>query len=123
MNISKNKDENKISFKDFQKCILDYQIKSRDRYLKNFVSSFRKSDKDNNGVINEEEFYELLTNIKIYGELLEENAVRLLNIIDPNNNKQIIFSDCVSLFKMVYNHFLKINLKNRRCFRLRITIR
>ena len=80
---------------------MDFLIKSRDRYLKNFVLLFRKSDTDNNGVLNEDEFYLLLKNLNVYDENLEDNAIRLLNIIDPHNNKQIIFSECVSLFKMV----------------------
>jgi len=95
------KEEYKISYKDFQKIVLDFQIKSRDRYLKNFVALFRRSDSDNNGIINEEEFFELLKNLNVYDDYLEENAIRLLNIIDPHNHKQIIFTECVSLFKMV----------------------
>jgi hypothetical protein len=84
---------------------MDFLIKSRVNYLKNFVILFRKSDSDNNGVLNEEEFYLLLKNLNIYDEYLEENAIRLLNIIDPNNHKTIIFSECVSLFKMVIRFF------------------
>ena len=99
--MSRIKEEYKISFKDFQKIVLDFQIKSRDRYLKNFVALFRRSDSDNNGIINEEEFFELLKNLNVYDDYLEENAIRLLNIIDPHNHKQIIFTECVSLFKMV----------------------
>ena len=91
MNLSKvKKEENKIL----------------DKYLKNFVILFRKCDFDNNGILNEEEFKELLKNLKIYDDHLEENANRLLHIIDPQNHKQIIFSDCVSLFKMVNKKFL-----------------
>lgn len=99
--MSRIKEEYKISFKDFQKIVLDFQIKSRDRYLKNFVYLFRKADADNNGILNEEEFFELLKNLNVYDDYLEENAIRLLNIIDPHNHKQIIFTECVSLFKMV----------------------
>lgn len=111
--MSRVKEENnKILFKELQKIVMDYQIKSRDKYLKNFVALFRRSDTDNNGVIDEEEFYFLLKNLHIYDDYLEENAIRLLNIIDPNNTKQIIFSECVALFKMVsiiYFIFLKLS--------------
>jgi Ca2+-binding EF-hand superfamily protein len=115
--MSKIKIEYKIAFKDFQKIVMDFQIKSRDKYMKNFVLLFRKSDTDNNGIINEEEFFEFLKNLNIYDDFLEENAIRLLNIIDPHNHKQIIFSECVSLFKMVIVFFpiIKfINLSNRK---------
>jgi len=99
--MSRIKEEYKISFKDFQKIVFDFQIKSRDRYLKNFVALFKKSDTDNNGMLNEQEFFELLKNLNVYDDYLDENAIRLLNIVDPHNHKQIIFTECVSLFKMV----------------------
>jgi len=101
----KNKDEKKLTFKEFQKLVMDFLKRSRVNYLKNFVILFRKSDTDNNGVLNEDEFYLLLKNLNVYDEYLEDNAIRLLNIIDPNNNKAIIFSECVSLFKMVLAYF------------------
>ena len=100
--ISRSKEEFKIAYKDFQKILLDYQIKSRDKYLRNFVQIFKKCDADNNGILNEDEFVKLLSNIGIYQEI-EENALRLLTVIDPYNNKQITFSECVSLFSMVRN--------------------
>jgi len=69
--------------------------------LKNFVLLFKKFDMDNNGILNEEEFVNILSATSIYGEALEENTIRLLSMIDPNNNKQITFSECVSLFGRV----------------------
>ena len=101
INLSRQKEEFKIAYKDFQKILLDYQIKSRDKYLKNFVRIFKKCDNDNNGIINEDEFIQLLSYMSVYGELIEENSVRLLSVVDPYNNKQITFSECVSLFSMV----------------------
>lgn len=101
MNMSKLKEEFKIAYKDFQKILLDYQIKSRDKYLRNFVYLFKKCDMDNNGIINEEEFVNLLASMSVYGDMLEDNSIRLLTIVDPYNNKQITFSECVSLFSMV----------------------
>jgi Ca2+-binding EF-hand superfamily protein len=101
INLSRQKEEFKISYKDFSKILLDYQIKTRDKYLKNFVCLFKKCDTDNNGIINEEEFVNLMAITGIYGEHLEENSLRFLTVIDPYNNKQITFSECVSLFSMV----------------------
>ena len=62
---------------------------------------FKKVDNDNNGIINEEEFINILSSANVYGEHLEEQSFRLLSLIDPNNNKQITFSECVSLFGQV----------------------
>ena len=81
--------------------MLDHHIKSKDRYLKNFVGLFKKHDNDNNGIINEGEFVNILTSTNFYGEYLEEQTMRLLSVIDPNNNSQITFSECVSLFSQV----------------------
>jgi Ca2+-binding EF-hand superfamily protein len=81
--------------------LLDYQIKSRDRYLKNYVQAFKQHDTDNNGILNEEEFINLLEDLNIYSKENEEQAVSLLNAIDPYNNKQITFSETVALFSMV----------------------
>ncbi len=81
--------------------MLDYQIKTREKYLKNFVFLFKKCDYDNNGIINEEEFIHLIELTGNYRLTVQENSMRLLNIIDPFNNKQITFSECVSLFSMV----------------------
>ena len=111
VNLNRNKDEMKVSYKEFQKILLDHHIKSKDRYLKNFVLLFKKFDSDNNGIINEEEFVNILATANIYGDALEEQSFRLLSMIDPNNNKQITFSECVSLFTQVNNIFKLINFK------------
>ena len=104
VNLSRQKEEIKILYKDFQKILLDYQIKSRDKYLRNFVYLFKKSDLDNNGILNEEEFVGLLSFMGVYGDAIEENAQRLLNQVDPYNNKQITFSESVSLFSLVRDY-------------------
>jgi Ca2+-binding EF-hand superfamily protein len=79
--------------------VLDSQIRTRDKYLRNFVYLFKTVDTDSNGILNEEEFINLLAMMNIYSEkYFDENANRLLNIADPFNNKQITFSECVTLF-------------------------
>jgi hypothetical protein len=101
--LSNQDSELKIAFSEFVKMVLDFQIRSRDRYLKNFCYLFKKQDKDNNGIINEEEFINLLSSFGIYNKsnsYFNENADKLLNIIDPFNNSQITFSECVNLFSM-----------------------
>lgn len=92
------KDDLRIYFKDFSKLVMDFQIKMRESYLKNFVVIFKKIDKDNDGIINESEFFELVKSFNYYGEQVEEEADRLLNIIDPYNNQIVCFSECITLF-------------------------
>ncbi len=42
-----------IDYNVFQKIILDFQLKSHEKFLKNFVQLFRRSDRDINGIIDE----------------------------------------------------------------------
>jgi hypothetical protein len=81
--------------------LTDFQIISRDDYLRNFIILFRKFDTDRNGILNEEEFINLIDSMKVYNQIeFDEKVNRLLNIIDPYNYKQIIFSNCVDLFSI-----------------------
>ena len=96
--LSKLKEEYNIPFKDLVKIIHEFQIKQREKQLKNFVQLFKNVDKDNNGIINEEEFVNLLYNMNIFGDQLKRKIVELLTQVDPYNNKQITFSECVNLF-------------------------
>jgi len=100
--MANNKEEFKIAYKEFQKILLDFQIKSREKYIKNFLNLFKKVDTDNNGIISEEEFIRLTMSMNVYNSNINENIMRLLNIIDPANNKQITFSDCIKLFSNVF---------------------
>ena len=96
--LSRMKEEYNIPLKDLVKILHEFQIKLREKYLKNFVILFKNVDKDNNGIINEEEFVSLLYNMNIFGDQLKIKIVELLTQIDPFNNKQITFSECVNLF-------------------------
>jgi len=96
--VSRIKDEYNCPFHDFQKVVLDFQLRNHDKFLKNFIYIFKKADVDNNGIISEEEFANLVNMIGVYREDFNEQVSRLLHIIDPFNKQQIIFSDCVSLF-------------------------
>ena len=58
---------------------------------------FKKFDADNNGIIDEEEFINLIYNLNLFHTKVKENVVGLLTLVDPNNNKQITFTECVTL--------------------------
>lgn len=107
-NLAKIKEEYKIPYSDFVKCVLDFQIRLRDKYLKNFTSLFRSVDKDSNGIINEEEFLNLIALMNIYPKhTLADNSNLLLNNVDPFNNKQITYTECVNLFAEEFCHSLQ----------------
>ena len=99
-NLSKNKEEMNISYKDFIRIVCNHQIKTRDKYLKNFVKLFKKVDVDSDGILNEEDFINLVKSIPYCQNNIEEYIFKFLSIIDPFNNKKITFSECVSLFSM-----------------------
>ena len=100
---------------DLVKILHEFQIKQREKKLKNFVQMFKRVDKDNNGIINEEEFVSLLYNMNIFGDQLKQKIVELLTQIDPYNNKQITFSECVNLFQSIpYEPEGNININNNQ---------
>ena len=92
-------DEKNILYSDFIKIVLDNHIRFRDKQLKNFVEIFRSVDTNRDGVINEEEFGELIQKMKIFKEDDVENRIfQYLEIIDPFDNQKITFSECVTFF-------------------------
>merc|ERR1711998_210218 len=89
-----DKDKGKIMYEDFLKILLDFQLKGHEKFLLKFMKLFRQFDKDKNGVVNEEEFRQLIIATdpnKSDGEIQD-----LLNLVDPHNNQQISFSECVN---------------------------
>ena len=99
--VNQMKMNNNILYKDFIKIVLDYHIRLRDKQLRNFVNLFRKIDKDKNGILNEEEFSELVRSFKVYNEEDVDGSIfKFLSILDPYDNQKITFSECVSLFSL-----------------------
>ena len=99
-NITKLNEDLNITYKDFLRLLCIYQIKNRDKYLKNFVQLFRKHDSDLDGILNENEFANLIRDIPYCKNNEDEYIFKFLSIIDPFNNKKITFSECVSLLSM-----------------------
>lgn len=89
---------NEIDYKNFIKIIIEYQIKSRENYLKNFVKIFKMIDINNYGILDENQFYKLIYGLQYYGDDFENQTGRLLFSIDPYNNKQVTFNECIILF-------------------------
>lgn len=90
------KDYERLQFKDFQKIILDFQLKEHEKFLEKYINVFKSIDSDNNGVINESEFRELVQSMDVIGD--EDEVNYLLQMIDPFNNQQMTFSELVHLF-------------------------
>ena len=86
----------RISYADFLKVMLDFQLKGHEKFLAKFIQVFRKVDRDADGIINEHEFTELVLIMDL--GFSEADITRLLQIIDPYDNQQITFSEGVGLF-------------------------
>ena len=97
-NINRLKEEANIPYKDFVQLVCENQIQNREKYLKRFVGLFKKFDTDEDGILNEEEFLEMIKSIPYCQNNLEYFVDKLLNKIDPFNNKRFIFNDCVNAF-------------------------
>lgn len=103
-NLNKIQEAKHICYQSFIKIILDFQIKSRVNFLKIYTDLFKSVDSDNNGIISENEFLQLINTISFRNKLnLEPLSTKLLNLVDPFNNKQITYSDTINvLSKEVY---------------------
>jgi hypothetical protein len=99
LKILNEKEKPVIEYNIFQKVILDFQLKSHEKFLKNFVACFRLVDKDMNGIIDEPEFREMIGYFESHA--MRCDPEKLLAVIDPYNHQQITFSQCVSLFSSV----------------------
>ena len=97
-NISKLKEEANIPYFDFIQLVCENQIENREKYLKKFVQLFKKFDTDEDGILNEEQFLEMIKSIPYCLSNLDYYIDILLNKIDPFNHRRFIFSDCVNAF-------------------------
>lgn len=101
------RDYEKLPFEDFQKIILDFQLKEHEKFLEKFIVIFKSIDTDNNGVINEDEFRDLISSMDVIQN--EEEVNYLLQVIDPYNNQQMTFSELVHLFSSVSSYYSYIS--------------
>ena len=77
------------------KTVQDYQLSKHELFLDGFLKLFQDEDTDQNGIINEEEFYRLLENMEI--GVTEQMSQEFLNQLDPCNFQKITFSDIIQL--------------------------
>ena len=81
---------------------LEYQIKLHIKYLKPFVKLFQSIDTNRDGILDEEQFVQLIKNMNIFEE---QNIVQIveefLNNLDPYGYKRVTFSEIVELFTKI----------------------
>ena len=97
--LEKENETNTLDYNDLLQIFLEFQMDLRENYLKPFVDLFKSVDDDNDGIINETQFINLIKKMNIFDDNnLDVKINKLLNAIDPYGDKHIIFSDCVDLF-------------------------
>ncbi|KAG2393869.1 hypothetical protein C9374_003633 [Naegleria lovaniensis] len=84
----------RVPYKTFLEVLLDFQLESHEKFLSKFVKMFREVDSNKDGILNQHELKQLLTTINPNGT--DEEYQNFVSIIDPNNNQQITFSECVT---------------------------
>ena len=93
-----NLSEEKISYQKFIQIIIEFQIRLRDIYLKNFNEMFIKVDTNRDGIINEGEFYQLIEGINVYDQdNVDQQVNAFLSYIDPYKTGNILYSDVIDL--------------------------
>lgn len=53
----------KIKYGIFLKAVLDFQLKNHEKLIKPFVQVFKMRDRDNDGIVNEEQFVQIIEDI------------------------------------------------------------
>ena len=97
---SNKKYGNSISYNKFIQLVIDYQIKLRSLYLKNFNHIFKILDTDHNGIIYDYEFVKLVEMANVYStrEDIEIKTQMMLKELDKYGNKNIIYNDIIELW-------------------------
>lgn len=93
----------KLRFRDYEDIILKYQLKTHEEFLAGFIKYFGKFDDDNDGIINYEDCYKLLEDMRVGKVKLDSK--KILETVDPKMTGFITFSGlCEKL-----NHTLEEN--------------
>ena len=91
--VSGARQSSKLQYSDFKKIILDFQLQEHERFLIKFTNLFKSVDNDQDGVISEVQFKDLLRMMNILQT--EEDIEQLLAQVDPFNNKKMTYSEVV----------------------------
>ena len=91
--VSGARQSSKLQYTDFKKIILDFQLQEHERFLIKFTNLFKSVDNDQDGVISEVQFKDLLRMMNVLQT--EDDIEQLLAQVDPFNNKKMTYSEVV----------------------------
>ena len=112
--IEKENESSSIEYNELTNICHELEVDTRENYLKPFIDIFKLIDEDNDGILNENQFINLIKALKIYNENNLGNEINaILNLIDPYGYKKFIFSDCVQVLSN-YNINIYISEYNNK---------
>ena len=92
--------QKKITYDDLFNTLLDYHIRTRSKYLKNFKNLFKKFDNNNDGILTKKELIQLIRELNIFDENeINQNIdllLRKLPFCEKYNS--FSFSEVLALF-------------------------
>ena len=92
------KQEKKILYKYLYQLLLGFHLKERVMYLKHLVEEFKKVDTNLDGVVDRNQFKELLKLLNLFNENeFEDKSECLIQITDVYNKNKITFSKVVNM--------------------------
>ena len=83
-----------IRFTDFMQTLLDFQLKEHDKFLLPFTHAFKMQDRDNDGVLTEEEVLQMAHGLGLDQSQFET----FLKHADPLNHKRLTYSQLVQAY-------------------------
>ena len=97
--VKNNIQDNSISYQKFIQLVIDFQIRVRENYLKNFNDIFKQVDLDRNGILSDNEFVKLIEMLNIFQnqEEFENQIQNMMSQLDPFQSKIYIYSDIVNV--------------------------
>jgi Ca2+-binding EF-hand superfamily protein len=84
-------------------------LQEHEKFLYRFTQLFKEVDSDNNGIINEDEFRELIAKMQVTGSRGQDEVMYMLQMIDPYNNQRMTFSEVVHLLS---SHMVPVGDQN-----------
>ena len=97
--VKNNIQDNSISYQKFIQIVIEFQIRVRENYLKNFNDIFKQVDIDRNGILSDNEFVKLIEMLNIYQnqEEFENQMQNMMSQLDPFQSKIFIYSDIINV--------------------------
>jgi Ca2+-binding EF-hand superfamily protein len=90
---AEDRQEGDVNFDSFLQLVLNFQLRTHEKFLARFRRAFRNVDTDKNGIVDEVQFRALVRTLD--PSKTDEQVTDLLAHADPHHNDHVTFSDAV----------------------------